>query len=141
MKKPIYSRNCLKRGNLARKREMHFMLDSNHQFLPEWDFLFVWNGIIDFSTNRYIHNIKIKHLHGTYIYEKQQIKLFSSNSLLIDKLNLKITRKMLSQIGSHSSLLFSLVYHRQFYHKITTGFPFLSFLFYQGNIRTSNYLV
>ena len=55
--------------------------------------------MIDFSTNKYIHNTKIKHLHGTYIYEKEQIKLFSSNTLLIDKLNLKFNRKMLSQIG------------------------------------------
>ena len=33
------------------------------------------------------------------VCEKQQIKLFLSNSLLIDKLNLKIYFKMLSQIG------------------------------------------
>ena len=45
------------------------------------------------------HNIQIKHLHGTYIYEKQQIKLFLSKNFLIDKLNEKISSKMPSQLG------------------------------------------
>ena len=34
-----------------------------------------------------------------YIHKNQQIKLFLSNSLLIDKLNLKISFRMLRQIG------------------------------------------
>ena len=32
---------------------------------------FAWTSMIDFSTNKYIHNIQIKHLHDTFIYEKQ----------------------------------------------------------------------
>ena len=55
--------------------------------------------MIDFSTNKYIHNIQIKHVHGSYIYVKRQIKLFLSKTFLIDKQNQKITSKMLNQIG------------------------------------------
>ena len=36
-----------------------------------------------------MHNIQMKHLHGTYKYEHQQINLFSSQILLIKKLNQK----------------------------------------------------
>ena len=34
-------------------------------------------------------NIQMKHLHGTYKYENQQINLFSSQIFLIKKLNQK----------------------------------------------------
>ena len=44
----------------------------------------------DWLWHQYIHNIQIKHLHDTYLFKKQQIKL---------KLNLKITSKISSQIS------------------------------------------
>ena len=71
----------LREGGLAKKRVMHFIL------LAPTRLSFLRTSVTDLSTNKYIHNMQFKHLHGTYIYEKQQIKLFSSNSLLIDKLN------------------------------------------------------
>ena len=63
--------------------------------------------MIEFSTNKHIHNIQIKHHIYIYIYiyiyiireATNKIKLFSSNGLLIDKLNQKISLKMLRQIG------------------------------------------
>ena len=63
-----------------------------------------------------------------YSYEKQQIKLFLQKSLLIDKLNYKITSNMSNQIGLiYSSLLSSLLPQGS-----TTMLLFLSFLLYQG---------
>ena len=50
--------------------------------------------------------------------------IFLSNSLLIDKLNLKIPFKMLIQIG-----LIHLAFVLPIYHKAATGFLFLSSLF------------
>ena len=89
--------------------------------------------MIDFSTNKYKYNIQMKYLHGTYIYEKQQIKLFSSNSLLIDKLNLKIFRKILSQIGLFH--LFCSPYLPQGSYRTSICLPFLTKF-----IQTSNCL-
>ena len=43
--------------------------------------------MIDFSANKYVHNIHIKHLRGIFMYEKQQIKGFLSKTSLINKLN------------------------------------------------------
>ena len=54
--------------------------------------------MIDFSTNKYIHNIQVKGLHGTYTVHMKN-KLFSSKRFVIDKLNQKMTSKMLSLIG------------------------------------------
>ena len=55
----------------------------------------------NFGANKYIHNTQIKRM-CIYIYiyicEKQQIKLFSSKTFLVDKSNQKIARKMLSQV-------------------------------------------
>ena len=44
-------------------------------------------------------NIQMKHLHGTYKYENQQINLFSSQIFLIKKLNQNVTSKLVSHIG------------------------------------------
>ena len=46
--------------------------------------------MIDFSTNKYIHNIQIKHLHDTFIYEKQLnktlfIKQFADRQIELKK--------------------------------------------------------
>ena len=49
--------------------------------------------------HQFIKNIQIKHLHDIYIYKKKQIKLFSLENFLINKLNYKITSKMQSQIS------------------------------------------
>ena len=80
--------------------------------------------MIDFSTNKYIQNIQIKHLHDIYIYEKQQIKLFSLSSLLnwIKKILVKCWAKLVSFIS----------FVLPIYHKAATGFLFLFFLSNQG---------
>ena len=74
--------------------------------------------MIDFSTNRYIHNIQIKHLHDVFKYEKQLnktvfIKQFTDRQIKLNSPN-----------WSHSSLLFSLFTTR----KLATGFQVLSSL-------------
>ena len=89
----------------------------------------LWGGLyfcLFFIANKYIHNIQIKHLHDTYIYKKQQIKLFSSKSSLINKFDQKITSKML--------IKFSLIHFfcSSYYRKAATGLLLLSFLAYQG---------
>ena len=104
-KKIRYRENCLKRGawtvcrfkggGLAKKGQCalcRLLALSRLRFST----CILWTSMIDFSTNKYIQNIQIKHLNDTYICLKQQIKLFSLNNLLKDKLYLKNSCKMLS---------------------------------------------
>ena len=81
--------------------------------------------MIDFSTDKYIHNIKIKYLHGTCIYEKKQIKLFSSNSLLIELL-VKCWAKLVSFISFVLPISTRQAVLPQDYYRISIFvFPFL----------------
>ena len=89
--------------------------------------LVLWISMIDFSTNKYIHNIKMKHPHSTYIYEKQQIKLFQSNSFLIEKrLLVKCWAKLVSFISFFLPIFTRQAALPQDYYRISIfAFPFL----------------